>query len=205
MKRSAKRIVVFGLLIVATSCVGAGPAAASPAWKFNGNSLAGTELLIGRGTNLALPIPGLTTECNHALFQAEIENSAGTGKGEVIYMPLFECSTKSEFCAVEAIAATPLPWPLHLTTVVSNGYVVLENVSIEILYAGEECPLAETVVNVKGSAGGLYSNVDKTITFNAVSFKVTGTSLSALGTKIELNAVFGIEAFGPHLLDSISI
>lgn len=200
-----RRIAISGLLTVAALCAGAAPASASPEWKFNGSSLSGTELLIGRSTNLTMTIPGLTTECGHALFQAKVENSAGTGKGQVIYLPLFECSTNSKFCTVDAIGATGLPWPLHLTTVTSSDYVVLENVSIEILYEGELCALGGTVVKVTGSAGGLYSNVSETITFNSASFTATGTSLKALGSKIELNAVFGIEAFGPHLLDSISI
>lgn len=186
-------------------CVGAGPAAASPTWKFNGSALSGTELIQGRATNLALAIPGLTTGCTHALFQAKIENSSGTGKGEITYLPLFECSTSSKSCTVEAIAATGLPWPLHLTTVASKSYVVLEDVSIEIVYGGEECVLFETVVEVEGSAGGLYGNVNETLTFDPGSFAATGTLLGTFGADVELNAVFGIEAFGPHLLDSLSI
>lgn len=203
--RGARRVAVSGLLILTALCAGASAAAASPAWKFNGSSLSGTELLIGRSTAFTLTIPGLTTKCGHVLFQAKVENSAGTGKGEIIYLPLFECSTSSGFCTVAAISATGLPWPLHLTTVASSNYVVLEKVSIEILYEGEECALGGTVVKVTGTAGGLYSNVNETITFNSASLAATGTSLKALGSKIELNAVFGIEAFGPHLLDSISI
>lgn len=205
VKRGAWRVAISGLLIVAALCIGAGPAGASPAWKFNGSSLNGTESILGRSTVFTLTIPGLTTKCGHALFQAKIQNSAGTGKGEITYLPLFECSTSSELCTVDAIAATALPWPLRLTTVTSSNYVVLEGVSIEILYGGEECALFETVLKVKGTAGGLYSNVNETFTFSAASFTATGTLLGAFGSDIELNAVFGIEAFGPHLLDSISI
>ena len=56
-----------------------------------------------------------------------------------------------------------------------------------------------------GSAGGLYGNVNETITFNSASFTATGTSLKALGSKVELDTVFDVEAFGPHLLDSVTI
>jgi hypothetical protein len=205
VKRGARRTAISGLLIAAVLCVGAGPAGASPAWKFNGSALGGTELLIGRSTNFDLTIPGLTIKCGHVLFLGKIENSAGTGKGEITYLPLFECSTNSKFCTIEVIGASALPWPLHLTTVTSSNYVVLEKVSIEILIEGEECALGGIVAKVTGSAGGLYSNVNETITFNSASFTATGTSLKALGSKVELNAVFDIEAFGPHLLDSITI
>lgn len=203
--RAAKAIGLCALLAAMVLCVGASPASASPAWKFNGSSLSGTELLLGRATNVTLTIPGLTTKCAHVLFQAKIQNSGGTGKGEITYLPMFGCSTNSGVCTVGAISATGLPWPLHLTTVASSNYLVLESVAIEILIEGEECVLGETVIKAKGTAGGVYSNAAETFTFNPSTFTATGTLLGWLGTDVELNAVFSVEAFGPHLLDSLGI
>ncbi len=65
--------------------------------------------------------------------------------------------------------------------------------------------LGETLVKVKGTAGGLYSNLSETFTLTPSSFTATGTLLGGLGTDVELNVVFSTEAFGPHLLDSLGI
>ena len=44
-----------------------------------------------------------------------------------------------------------------------------------------------------------------TITFSKATFAATGTKLTAFGEKVEWNAVFGAEAFGPHLGEALTV
>jgi hypothetical protein len=86
-----------------------------------------------------------------------------------------------------------------------KNYVVLKGVEIGFLYSGEECVLSEVEVVVEGSAGGLYDNATEAITFSNASLTSTGTELTAFGSKVEWNAVFGAAAFGPHLGEALTV
>jgi hypothetical protein len=172
-------------------------ASASPAWKFNGVELTGSETAVGAAVSSKLTIPGATTECEHFLYNMKISNSAGTGKGEITELPLYECKASGE-CTVKSIEAEKLPWPTHLTTVSKNDYIVIEKIYVGIIYSGELCALAGSKVRVSGSAGGLISNTAQTATFNKTTFEATSTALKVGSTVIEWEGLFPTEAFEAH-------
>jgi hypothetical protein len=179
-------------------------ASAAPAWKFESKSLEGTEVILGGALESSMTIPGLTTKCEDFLYKLTIKNEAGTGKGEVTELPLYNCTTDSPVCSVEKIGAEKLPWPSHLTTVSTSPYIIIEGVKVGIRYAGAECAVGETLVTVTGSAGGLINNGAETATFNESTFSATGTTLKALSSKIQWNGVFPTEAFQWHREQAIS-
>jgi len=197
-------ILAAVLATLALGSVFTGIASAAPQWKFNGTALSGKEDVLGAAISSSMTIPGMTTTCEHFLYNMGIENASGTGKGEIKELPLFECHT-SGACVVEAIEARALPWPTHLMTVAEKQYLFVEGVEVGILYEGPLCPIAETEMVVKGTAGGLISNATETATFNSSSFSATGAQLKVGGTPIEWNGVFPTEAFEWHREESLSV
>jgi hypothetical protein len=180
-------------------------ASASPAWKFEAKSLEGSEVVVGGAIDSSLTIPGLTTKCANFLYKLSISNEAGTGKGEVTEVPLYNCTTNSKWCSVKTIGAEKLPWPSKLTTVSTTNYIVIEGVKVAILYAGEGCVLGGTLVTVTGSAGGSIDNGTETATFNTTTLSATKTELKALSQKIEWNGLFPTEAFQWHREQALSV
>lgn len=206
MKRKTRN--VFGgvaLAALVISAVFASSAGASPVWKFNGSELTGSETIVGGALESSMTIPGLTTKCENFLYKLTIKNEAGLGKGEVTELPLYNCTTDSSACTVSTIGAEKLPWPSKLSTVSSSNYIVIEGVKVGILYSGAECALGETLVTVKGTAGGLVDNAAETATFSASSFSATKTELKALSTAIEWNGVFPTEAFEWHREQALTV
>jgi hypothetical protein len=180
-------------------------ASAAPAWKFESKALEGTEVILGGALDSALTVPGLTTKCENFLYKLTIKNEAGTGKGEVTEVPLYNCTTNSSACTVKSIKSEALPWASKLTTVSTTSYIIIEGVKVPILYDGEECVLGGVLVTVTGSAGGSIDNTAETATFNASTLTATGTSLKALGQKIEWNGLFPTEAFQWHREQALSV
>ena len=180
-------------------------ASAAPAWKFEGKSLEGTEVVLGGAIESSMTIPGLTTKCENFLYKLTIENSAGTGKGSLTEMPLYNCTTNSKACSVGTIGAQSLPWPTKLTTVSTTPYIIIEGVKVNIYYEGEECVLGETLVPVTGSAGGSIDNAKETATFNSSTLSASKTELKALSQKIEWNGLFPTEAFQWHREQALSV
>ena len=205
--RSKQTAIGAALAALAVLCaLLATSASAAPAWKFEGKSLEGSEVIMGAALDSSLTIPGLTTKCANFLYKLTIKNESGTGKGEVTELPLFNCTTSSpEVCTVDSIGAEKLPWPSKLTTVSTTNYVVIEGVKVAILYGGEECALGETLVIVSGSAGGSIDNTKETATFNSTTLSATKTELKALSTKIDWNGLFPTEAFQWHREQAISV
>ena len=187
------------------SAVFAASAGAAPAWKFEGKSLEGSETVLGAALESSMTIPGLTTKCENFLYKLTVKNEAGTGKGSVTEVPLFNCTTNSSACSVKTIAAESLPWAAKLTAISTSNYIIIEGVKVAILYAGVECVLGGTLVTVTGSAGGLIDNTKETATFNASTLTATGTTLKALGQKIEWNGVFPTEAFEWHREQALTV
>ena len=108
--------ILGGLLAALMLCAAfAASAGAAPAWKFNGKALEGTETILGGAEKSGLTMWGFTTTCDNFLYEVEIKNEAGTGKGNITSLPLFGCYTNS-ICTVEAIEAESFPWPSELTT-----------------------------------------------------------------------------------------
>lgn len=206
MRTKRMKVIVCGLLsALVLSSAFATSASAAPAWKFNGTSLTGSEVILGAAISSSMTVPGLTTTCEHFLYNMKVENSGGTGKGSITELPLYECHTSSPVCTVEAIGATKLPWPTKLVTVASKNYLFVEGVNVNILYGGEECALGETEVQVTGTAAGLIENSTETATFNAASFTATGAKLKVGGTSIEWKGVFPTEGFEWHREQAISV
>lgn len=180
-------------------------ASAAPAWKFEAKALEGSEVVVGGAISSSMTVPGLTTKCANFLYKLSIKNEAGTGKGEVSEVPLYECTANSTACTVDKIGAEKLPWQSKLTTVSTTPYIIIEGVKVGILYGGEECVLGETLVTVTGSAGGSIDNVAETATFNSATLSASKTELKALSQKIEWNGLFPTEAFQWHREQALSV
>jgi hypothetical protein len=193
--------LLAALMLCAAFAAGAG---ASPAWKFNGKALEGTETILGGAEKSGLTMWGFTTTCDNFLYEVDIKNEAGTGKGNITSLPLFNCYTNST-CTVEAIEAESFPWPSELKTVSTSNYLVVKGVDVWILYGGWFCPLWGVWAHVTGSAGGLINNTTESATFSASTFKATATKLEALGESVEWNGVFPTEAFEWHRGESLSV
>jgi hypothetical protein len=206
MTRKSTRIFLGGLLAaLMLSAVFAGSAMAGPAWKFNGEGLTGTEKMLGGAEKSGLTAWGMTTTCENFLYEVEIWNSGGTGKGNVTELPLFNCYTNTT-CTVAAIEAESFPWPVNLTTIGSSNYMTVKGVNVWVLYGGAFCPLWGVWVHVTGSAGGLISNATESATFSSSSFKATGTELhDAFGVSVEWNGFFPAEGFQWHREQPISV
>lgn len=206
MNRKTTRVFLGGLLAaLLASAALAASASAAPAWKFEGKALEGTETILGGAIDSSLTITGLKTKCANFLYKVTIKNEAGTGKGEVTELPLYECTTDSTACTVKTIGAEALPWPTKLTTVTTTNYIVIEGVKVAINYAGPECVLNGITAKVTGTAGGRIDNVAETATFDTTSFKETKTELKALGSKVEWYGLFPTEAFQWHREQALTV
>jgi hypothetical protein len=205
MRRKATAIGAALAALAVLCALFAASASAAPAWKFESKSLEGSEVIMGGAIDSLLTIPGLTTKCENFLYKVTIKNEAGTGKGEVTEVPLYNCTTNSPVCSVKKIGAEKLPWPAKLTTVSTSPYITIEGIRVGIVYAGEECALGETLVPVTGSAGGLIDNSKETATFNATTMSATKTELKALSGKVEWNGLFPTEAFQWHREQALSV
>ena len=205
MNRRSMRTFVGGLLAaLVLSAAFAGSAMAGPAWKFDGEELTGTETILGGAEKSGLTAWGFTTTCDNFLYEVEIWNSGGTGKGNVTDLPLFNCYTDS-WCTVEAIEAESFPWPAELVNVSGSNYMKVKEVDVWILYGGWFCPMWGVWAHVTGSAGGLLNNETESAKFSASSFKATGTELKALGASVEWNGFFPAEAFEVRREESLSV
>jgi len=205
MRTSKTAIGVALAALVVLCAMFATAASAAPAWKFEEKALEGTEVVVGGAYESALTIPGLTTKCENFLYKLTVKNEAGTGKGEVTEVPLYNCTTNSTACAVKSIKAEALPWPSHLATFSTTPYIIIEGVKVPILYSGAECVLGGILVTVTGSAGGSINNSAETATFNSSTLTASGTSLKALGQKIEWSGLFPTEAFQWHREQALSV
>lgn len=206
MRKKTIGVIVAGILAtLALGSVFTAAASAAPQWQFDGTALSGEEDILGAAVSSSMTIPGMTTTCEHFLYNMQIENSGGLGEGEIDELPLFECHTNTAACTVEAIEARNLPWPTHLMTVSGTPYLFVEGIEVGILYGGEECALGEVEIPVRGTAGGLISNETETATFDASTFSATGAKLKVGATSIEWNGVFPTEAFEWHREESISV
>lgn len=205
MNLKSTRIFLGGLLAaLALSAMFSSSALAGPAWKFNGEELKTSEKVIGAAEKSGLTMPGMTTSCTHFLYNITISNSAGTGKGSITELPLYECYTDTK-CTVEAIKAESLPWAANLKTVGSSNYIVIEGVKVSIIYGNPACAIFETKVVVSGTAGGIISNETESATFNPATFTATGTGLKALGNPVEWNGFFPNEGFEWHREQALSV
>jgi hypothetical protein len=205
MRRKATAIGAALAALAVLCALFAASASATPAWKFESKSLEGSEVIMGGAIDSLLTIPGLTTKCENFLYKVTIKNEAGTGKGEVTEVPLYNCTTNSPVCTVGKIGAEKLPWASKLTTVSTSPYIIIEGIRVGIVYAGEECALGETLVPVTGSAGGQIDDSKETATFNATTMSATKTELKALSGKVEWNGLFPTEAFQWHREQALSV
>jgi len=205
MNRKATRMLLRGILAALMLSAVFAASAGANSWKFEGKALEGKETIVGAAFESSMTIPGLTTKCENFLYKLSIENVGGAGKGSVNELPLYNCTTNSKWCSVASIGAESLPWAAQTKVVSTTNYITIEGVKVSILYAGELCALDETWAIVTGSAGGRIDNTAETATFDATSFKETGTVLKALGSSIEWKGVFPTEAFQTHRLQALTV
>jgi hypothetical protein len=197
--------ILGGLLAALMLCAAfAASAGAAPAWKFNGEELKTTETVLGGAQKSGLGMWGMTTTCDNFLYEVDIWNSSGTGKGNIWDLPLYNCYTNST-CTVEAIEAESFPWPAELKAVSGSNYLVVKGVDVWILYGGWFCPLWGVWANVTGTAGGIVNNTTESATFSPTTFKATGTKLEALGESVEWNGFFPTEAFQWHREQALTV
>jgi hypothetical protein len=204
MKRRKSILLLGALVAVLASAVFAGPASAAPTWKFNGTELSGTETIVGGAVESSMTIPGMTTTCKNFLYTVKISNSAGTGKGEVVELPLYECTTNT-VCTVTAIKGEKFPWAAHLVAVTGKNYMVIEGVRVSISYAGKGCSVGGLTVPITGTAGGLLDNATETATFNPTTFTATGTQLKFGSNNVEWKGLFPTEAFEWHREQALTV
>lgn len=191
--------------IVALGSLFAASASAAPEWKFEGANLTGKEDILGAAESSSLKWSTMTTVCEHFLYNMTIENSGGTGEGQINEVPLFECGTSSPNCTVNFVQKEGPAWPTHLMTVAGKPYLFIENIFVVIEYGGSSCAVGEVEIPIEGTAGGLISNETETATFNPETFAATGAELTAAGTPVEWKGVFPTEAFEWHREDSLSV
>lgn len=206
MKTRTRRMALAALLAtLALGSVLATSANAAPQWKFSGTNLSGKEDILGAATSSSMTWSGMTTTCEHFLYNMHIENNGGAGKGEVNEVPLFGCGTSSKYCTVNWIEAQNLPWPTHLTEVATKPYLMIENIFVVVEYGGPLCAIGEVEIPIKGTAGGLITNATESATFNNETFSATKAELKAAGTPIEWKGVFPTEAFEWHRNEPLSV
>lgn len=205
MNSKATRIFLAGVLAaLMLSAVFAGSAGASPTWKFNGETLTGSETILGGAEKSNMEVSGMITTCDNFLYNITIKNEGGTGKGSLTEMPLFNCYTDG-VCTVESIEAESLPWPTELKTVEGQNYIQVNNVKVGIVYGEEECILEGFLVEVEGNAGGRLDNESESATFDPASFAATNTELEAFGQAVAWEGFFPSEAFEWHREDALTV
>jgi hypothetical protein len=205
MNLKSTRVFLGGLLAAMLLCAAfAGSAVAAPQWKFNGTTLTGEETIVGGAEKSSLTITGMVTTCDNFLYEINIKNSGGTGAGEVTDLPLFNCHTDG-FCTVEGIEPWGFPWNANLKTISTKNYIEIKGVHVSIVYGNPLCVLYETEVEVEGSAGGLLDNTTESATFDAASFKATGTKLEVFGNEVAWKGFFPAEAFEWHREQALTV
>jgi hypothetical protein len=199
------RIPLAGVLaFMLAAAFSAANAAASPFWEFSGSPLVGQENVLASTTKATFTIPGLTTTCEMD-YDVTIWNVQAVGQGSATSLTFSNCHTDSQSCTVASIQALGLPWVANPAKVSASNHLVIKGVRIDLLYAGEECALAEIPIEITGSAGGLIDNATESVVFNSSSFTATGTKLSGLKTTIQLQGTFALQATGAHSGQSIAV
>jgi hypothetical protein len=185
-------------VVVALSAAVGASASAAAIWRFEGKELKTPETIRGVAEESSFTIPGVKVTCEYIRFKMTIENVGGTGNAEITEFPTENCTSSVPACTVESVEAQKFPWPAHLVTVTGEEYFVIEKMQISLSLGGAQCAYEGTPILIKGTAGGVFSNVSHTITFNKSTFTTTGTSLKVGATAIEWKAVFTTKALGAH-------
>lgn len=201
----AKRyLCLVSALASLLGCMAFASAASAALWKFEGEELKGVETVVGSTASFSMGPSFFTVTCESTL-QMKIWNSGGQAKGEVTGLTFVNCSTNYPPCTVEAIKAELLPWPARGVTISTKNYLVLEGIRVSSLYDDEECPLDETLIFAKGSAGALFDNGTGTATFNPASLAATGTKMTMLSTTADWIGAFQLKATGPHAGQTLNL
>jgi hypothetical protein len=197
IKKRLLLLLVPAVISLAAALAVVAGATSNPKWYINGSELSGTETYAGVAEPGTMTAAGVTTKCEHSYYDAKIFNNAGAGKGEVTYLPLYECSASGNNCTLTKIEPKKLPWSLHTVFVESKPYIVIEGVSIEVSYSGFGCPLWGTH-EVTGSLGGAVENSTQKVVFNKASQEATGSSLKSWPYTVEVSGTYTAESVGPE-------
>lgn len=196
--------VLAALVLGATFANGAG---AEPRWLFEGNLLHKdqVETVVGDAVLGSFSLPGgITVLCKKTHYAMGIVNIGAAGLTTVESLTFATCIATNP-CTVIAVTGEKFPWDGELVATAGAEYLVLEDVRISILFAGEECALGGTAVTVKGTAGALYENPTETFSFSPTSFLTTTTKLSEPAGLVWWNAAFTTEATGPHAGETLTV
>lgn len=173
-------------------------------WKFNGETLVGSETVTAETAKSSLALNGLTTSCA-ATAKLTISNSGGKGVATVNSVSLSGCGTDG-VCTVENATAKGLPWSATTSTIGGSPYVVVSGFHEEFLYGNELCAVEGWTFPYKGTAGGLFDNSSSTLLFDAASEAATGSSITTFGgTKAKYSAEYSVQATGGHAGQTLTL
>lgn len=191
---------ILGVLALAGPAVD--NAAANPVWFVGETELPGSETatVIGDAVLGRITVAGVGVTCKKAHYEMTVYN---TSFGMVDGFKALDFSTcvASEECVVKWARGAKLSWNGHLATSGGGDYVVFLKAGLEIYFesGGPGCPLNNTLVPIKGSAGALYDNPTETFSFSIAAFGATSTKLTdPLGSLVEWDATFTTEIVGSH-------
>lgn len=196
-KRRYVAVLLPALAAVGLAMASIAPAASTPKWYVGGQELTETETLGGVAEPSSLKAIGVTTQCQHSYYVANLFNSSGLGKGELTYLPVYGCTASGQNCVLNKVEPTKLPWPMHTVFEGTKPYVVIENVTIEASYSGWGCPLYGTHV-MTGSLGGALENGSQKTVFNAATAQATGAALKSGFIAVEFTGSYNVEMVGPE-------
>jgi hypothetical protein len=174
-------------------------------WQFDGETLSGSEKVIGDAVLGGFSFPGMTTTCKKMHYAMTIYNGAEVGQAELKSLSLTTCVGDEEDCFVESSEAQNLPWPGHLETDEGSPYLVFAGIEVALLYGDENCVIGEFPFSMTGSAGALFENATESFSFDAASANATATKLKAGGAAAVLEAGFTTEATGVHEGEALSV
>lgn len=204
---SKKRVVRLPLASLVVALVASAALAATCSasqWKFNGETLAGSETVTAEAASSSLALKGLTTTCA-ASAQLTISNSGGQGVATVDSVSLSGCDTDG-VCSVEEATADGLPWAATTAAIGGSSYLVVEGFHEEFLYGDELCAVEGLTFPYEGSAGGLFDNASSALVFDAASEAATGSGVTTFGgTEAAYSAEYDVEATGGHAGQALTL
>jgi|ERR1044072_2815971 hypothetical protein len=204
MKKKRAARMIAGLIAALTVSAAFVATASAGQWKFNGETLVGSETVTAETAKSSLALKGLTTSCA-ATVGMTISNSGGKGIATVNSVSLSGCGTDG-VCTVEKATAKGLPWSATTSTIGGSPYVTVSGFNEEFLYGNELCAVEGWTFAYKGSVGGLFENSSSSLVFDAASEAATGSKVTTFGsTEAKYSAKYSVKATGAHAGQALTI
>jgi hypothetical protein len=203
-KKRAVWMTVASLVAALTASAALAGTASAGQWKFNGETLVGSETVTAETAKSSLALKGLTTSCK-ATAGLTISNSGGKGIATVNSVSLSGCGTDG-VCTVEKATVKGLPWSATTSTIGGSPYVVISGFNEEFLYGNELCAVEGWTFAYKGTVGGLFDNSSSTLVFNAASEAATSSKVTTIGgTEAKYSAEYSVKATGSHAGQTLTL